>query len=333
MKRLFALLLVGLFFVGCSNKHYFEPENVAGAVDFDGSLPASIVDVLRDGATLANGQFISRDGLEDYKFPPKFLFLHKSGGYYIGASKCGELQVVDVDTKKVVYKKKFAMKSPIAASAKGNILAIVFDDDSLALYNMDNDYLIYSSKQKPGIANDTKIANPFFLDRLVIFPTLDGKLVVVDPVTAKEVRTIIIGTKEHFNNVIYLGVIDEKLIAATPNRIISVNPTFSNSLDIDLVDVLYVKGRVYLLTKDGQIILTDPELNVLKRRKYAFAHFTGAIYGEYIYLIEQGGYIIAVDKDLRVTNIFEFPSEIDEYIFTSKDKVFFGDKYFKLNKL
>ncbi len=333
MKKYIALFFMTLLFLGCSSRHYFEPQEVAGAVDFDGSLPAPIVDVLRDGATLANGQFISQDGLENYRFPKGFLFLHKSGGYYIGASKCGEVQVVDVDTKKVVYDKKFAMKSPIAASAKGNLLALVFDDDSLAIYNMDNDYLIYSSKQKPGIANDTKIANPFFLDRLVIFPTLDGKLVVVDPVTAKEVRTIIIGTHKHFNNVIYLGVIDEKLIAATPNRIISVSPAVSNSLDLDLSDVIYVKGRVYLLTKDGQIILTDPALNVLKRRKYAFAHFTGAIYGEYIYLIEQGGYIIATDKDLRVTNIFEFPSEIDDYIFTSKDKVFYDDKYFKLNKL
>ncbi|BCD67827.1 PQQ-binding-like beta-propeller repeat protein [Nitratiruptor sp. YY09-18] len=339
MKKVVILLLTALLFLGCSNKRYFEPQEVAGYVDFDGTLPAKIVDVLRDGATLDNGQFISRDGLEDYKFPQNFIFLHKSGGYYIATSKCGELQVVDTKSKKLVFDKKFDMKTPVAASIKGNYLALVMSDNTLMLYDLSSQKVVYSSKQKPAIAVDTKVANPFFLDSLVIFPTLDGKLVVVDPRSAKEVRNIVVGSAEHFNNIIFLNVIDEKLIAATPNRIVSINPSFMNSLDVDLSDVLYVKERVYLLTKDGRIILTDPELNPLKQRKFPFAHFTGAIYGEYIYVIEKGGYLLALDKDLRASNIFSFAStfgigqEIDEYIFTSKDKVFYADKFFKLNKL
>ncbi len=334
MKKVLYIFVVTLLLLlsGCSSKHYFEPEEVAGAVSFDGEIPAPIIDVLRNGATLQNGQFISEDGLEEYHMPKGYLFINKSNGKYLIAAKCGDIMVVDADTKKVLYKKHFDMRSAIAMNIKGDLLAIVFDNNSLALVNIADDAILYNSKQKPAIALDTKIANPYFLGSLVIFPTLDGKLVVVDPAKKRELRTIIVGTHENFNNVIFLDVIDENLIAATPNRIISVTPQFTNALDAELSDVVYVKGRVYLLQKDGTVTMTDSELNILKQRKYNFAHFTGTIYGEYLYIIEKNGYIIALDKDLRASNIFEFPAEISDYIFTAKDKVFYNDQYFKLNR-
>ncbi len=327
------ILLTFLLFSGCSTKKYFMPEEVAGAVDFDGKLPAPIVDVLREGATLQNGQFISERGLEPYKLPKNYLFIKRAGAYYLAADRCHKVIVVDAKSKKKIFEKDFRMKAPVAANYKEGKLALVFDNDSLLLLDTTTGQTIYSSAQSPDIAVDTKIANPYFLGKLVIFPTLDGKIVVVDTHTGKELRTLIVGTHKYFNNVIFLDVIDEKLIAATPNKIISVTPQFTNSLDVELSDVLYVKNRVYLLTKDGRIILTDPQLNPLKERKFNFAHFTGAIYGEFIYIIEKSGYIIAVDKDLRVANVFELPEEIDNYIFTARDTLYYDDKYFKLNKV
>jgi hypothetical protein len=329
--RYIIALLIALFLIGCSSKKYFEPKEVAGYVEFDGSLPAPIIDILRDGATLSNGMFISEDGLEDYKLKKDYLFIKKSEGKYIAASRCKDIEVIDAKSKKVLYKKEYKLKAPIAANIKGDILAIVFDNNSLEVVDIATDKVYYSKSQKSAIANDTKIANPIFLGRLVVFPTLDGKLVIVDG--NKEIRSLVVGAKESFNNVIFLKVIDNNLIAATSNKIISVNPRFTNSLDIDIADVLYVKDRVYVLSKDGEIILTDSTLEVLKTKKYPFAHFTGAIYSEYIYVIEKEGYILAVDKDLRVSNIFKFPSEIQEHIFTTKDKVFYSDRYFKLNSI
>ncbi len=332
MRIFFTIVMMLFILSGCSSKRYFEPKEVAGAISFDGDIPAPITDVLRDGATLSNGMFVSKDGLEKYKLKKGWLFLNKADGKYIVASRCGELEVVDAASKEMLYAKTFKMRSPIAASIKGSILALVFDNDSLMVIDTRNDTVLYESTQSPGIANDTKIANPYFLGRLVIFPTLDGKLVVVDPRNGKELRTLVAGTQTNFNNVIFLDVINDNLIAATPNKIIAVSPTYTSSLDLEISDVLYVAGRVYILTKDGRIVLTDENLNILKTRKYPFAHFVGAIYGEYIYIIEKEGYIIAVDKDLRASNIFEFPTSVSGYIFCAKDKVFYDDKYFVLNK-
>ncbi|MRJ02751.1 MAG: PQQ-binding-like beta-propeller repeat protein [Epsilonproteobacteria bacterium] len=327
------LLLTLLLITGCSSKRYFEPKEVAGAISFDGDLPAPIVDVLREGATLENGMFISEDGLEPHRLPKGYLFIKKSDGKYIAASKCGALDLLDTQSGERLYHKEFSMKSVVGANIQGSILALVFDDNSLMAIDTDSDRVIYQSDQKPAIAVDTKIANPYFLGRLIIFPTLDGKLIVVDPRNGRELRRLVAGSGKEFNNIIFLKVIDENLIAATPNRVIAVSPDYTSTLDLEISDLLYVGGRVYILTKDGRIVLTDGNLRVLKTRKYPFAHFTGAIYGEYIYIIEKEGYIIAVDRDLRASNIFEFPTSVTDYIFAAGDKVFYDDKYFQLNRL
>lgn len=44
-------------------------------------------------------------------------------------------------------------------------------------------------------------------------------------------------------------------------------------------------------------MLTDADLKVLKERKFPSA-FAGTIHGDFIYMIEKGGYIIATDLDL-----------------------------------
>ena len=55
-KILFSLFTLLLVVSGCGTKRqYFEPESLSGKLSYDGSLPASIVDANRDGATLENG--------------------------------------------------------------------------------------------------------------------------------------------------------------------------------------------------------------------------------------------------------------------------------------
>jgi hypothetical protein len=325
------LLLLG----GCESKRHFEPKEVAGVVEFDGRLPSGIVDLLRDGATLENGMFISRDGLERYTMPDDWLFLNKAEDKYIIASRCGELRVVSSTSGDVLYQKRFSLRSPVAANLKGPMLALLFDNNSLALIDMPNDRIVFETKKPTAVANDTKIANPFFLDSgglsLVVFPTLDGKLSVVDTLLASQTHAIVVDGEDFFNNIIYLGLINNNLIAASPHKIVAINPHFTSSLDLGIRDVVYVGDRVYILTKDGEVVLTDSSLNILKRRKFPFAHFVGAIWGEYLYIIEKGGYIIALDKDLSSYNVFEFPTKIEEPIFTTRQRVYYGDRYFELN--
>jgi len=326
------LPLLLILFAGCSSKSLYEPANVAGYVSFDGSLPAKIVDVTRDGATLENGQIISKQkGLMSVRIPKDYRFLAYSDDKVISTSPTGNILIEDSDGKKLF---EHDFKSMIAsANLKDNLLAIVFANNKLEIFDIKNGTVLFEKKLDDISALDARIANPYFLGRLVVFPTLDGRLVIVSKNGFKVVKDIVVSTKPYFNNVIFLDVLDDKLVAATQNRVISISPTTVAFMDVGVKDIIFLGRRVFIFTKDGRIILTSSDLKSLKEKKYRFANFSTAIHGDFIYVIEKNGYLIAVDKDLITSNVYKLPTEIEELMFTTSDTLYYGDKYFKLNRV
>jgi len=110
-KIVFSLLTLLLVISGCGTKRqYFEPEALSGKISYDGSLPATIIDAVRDGATLDNGQIITKQGLSNVTLPSGFVYLAEDQGRYVAASKCGALQIVDA------IKKYYFLKSAVSLS-------------------------------------------------------------------------------------------------------------------------------------------------------------------------------------------------------------------------
>jgi len=326
----FILGLLALFLLsGCETKRQnFEPPTIAGDIDYDGSLPSSIIDVSRSGATLENGQIITEDGLIDVKLPLGFTFTGNSKEHYIGISRDSELIVVDKNSM-TIYNNKF--KSIVAsASLQNNMLAVVLGNNTFILIDIKNDKVLFTQKGDNIVALDSKIAAPYFLTGLVIYPTLDGKLIIVDLKTYKVIRDVVVRSEKFFSNVIYLDVLGDRLVAATKKRVVSISPKTMTYLDEEIKDVIILKNRVLVFTKDGQIVLTDSDMKVLKRKKFKFASFAGSIYGKFVYVLERGGYLIATDLDLMSSNVYELPDDITDFVFTTKDKLYYKDSYFKL---
>jgi len=325
------LLLAILILSGCGTKRQsFEPTSLAGSIDYDGSLPSSIVDVVRSGATLENGQIITKDGLLNVKVPVGYTFLNSWNDRYIASSRCSDLVILDKNSK-VTYEKKF--DSIVAsASLKDDLLAVVLSNNDSILIDIKTDKILYKKSGDKVYAHDSKIAAPYFLTSLVIFPTLDGKLLIVDSKNYKLLRDVVVKSEKFFSNIIYLDVIGDRLVAATKQRVVSINPKSMAFLDKDVKDVIILKNRVLVFTKDGKVILTDADLKVLKSKKFKFAAFVGAIHGEFIYVVERGGFLIATDLDLISTNIYELPDAVKSFVFTSNDKLFYKNHYFKLGK-
>jgi len=325
------LVSVTMLFVlaGCGTKrHYFEPEAVAGKVRYETSLPAQIIDVAKHGATLENGQIITQAGLRDIKIPQNTVFLGAYEGRYIVTSECGNLFIINQDGI-VSYERKFD-QGIASASLQGNFLALVDRTNQLLMVDMSRDSIIYQNRQDAVYALDARVSAPYFLNTLVIFPTLDGKVVIVDKDSARTIRDVVVSSEQFFNNVIFLDVIADRMVVATSKRVISINPNTTVFLDAEVKDVIVLEDRVYVFTKDGRVILTDTDLNILKERKFPFAVFAGVIYGEYIYMIERNGYLIATDADLRTVNVFELPNEIDTMVYTTQSQLYVGNQSFKL---
>ena len=323
--------LVLLILSGCGTKRQnFEPISLSGEIDYSGKLPASIKYVTRAGATLQNGQVITSSGLHDVKLPKGYTFLANWDEKYLATSILSDLIIVNKDSK-IIYQRVFD-SALASASLRDNTLAVVLGNNTVLLIDTVSDKILYEKSGDRVYAHDSRIAAPHFLTTIVVFPTLDGKLLIVDLDKNKLLRDVVVKSEKFFSNIIYLDVIGDRLVAATQKRVVSISPKSIAFLDEDVRDIIIMKDKVLVFTKDGRVILTDADLKVLKTKKYKFATFVGVIHGEFIYMIERGGFLIATDLSLISSNVYELPDDIDSFVFMTDDKLFYEDKYFELSK-
>lgn len=116
-------------------------------------------------------------------------------------------------------------------------------------------------------AQDSRTANPIFLDNIIVYPTLDGKILILSRNNLQVIKDVVISAENFFNNVIHLSVIGDKLIAATAKKIIVVNPARTLYLDADIKDVALSDDGIFILEKDGTIIKTDYNLRKIAEKK------------------------------------------------------------------
>ncbi len=323
-------LFLALLGSGCSEKNYFEPNRIDGTLQYDGELAAPIAEVGYKNATLENGGVITFEGLEKYHLPDGYRFIARKGRVVAAAGDCKPNIIYDIETKKIT--KIDLPRRLLAAMFIPGTEKIVFliEGNSYGIYDYKEGKTIVKYESDMALSADIRIASPMMLENLILIPTLDGKLVILNRQNGAKIREIIVGKGEEFNNVIFLDVIADRLVAATPHRIISVSPKLMDALDMEISDVVFIEEGIYILSKEGKIYRCDSELKIVKSRKFPFAHFVGVIYGKSIYLVEKEGYILATDTDLSSVNIFKMPERIENWFFAAKDTIYYDRYYLKL---
>ncbi len=320
-----SVLTVILLLGGCSSKKYYLPDNTAGTWNQRGALESSIVDVTSDGAVLQNGKIMTDRAFLHVKVPEGERFIAYSDGWVISNSRDGNitLQSEDEQYNQVI----FALhKSVAAASVKDDILALLFANNEMALYSIATKELLFKEQGNAPIAVDSRIVNPYFLNDLVLFLTLDGKIVIVSSEAKKVIRSMIVSSEPYFNNIVHFNVSGNTLVAATPYKLFSL---ISKELreNFEVRDMFFEKDSIYICTKQGEIILLTPTLQKIASKKFEFAHFLGLIVtDEWVYALEKEGYLIVLDKNLTTFKVYEV--EIDEGLVYTANKTFFVNNTF-----
>ncbi len=332
LKILVGIVLLA-FLSGCGSKYYFEPkeEEIANDISYGDSLSSDIIGITRDGATLASGQFITKySQIPEVKLPKNARYLNESEKFYIATTNNKEMLLIDKET---LSESVIALEgNPISASIEENLAAIIFDNNSFVLFDLDLGRTLYKQENASAPTNNTLIASPYFLSDIAVIPTLDGKLVIVDKNTHQMIRSIVVnGGEKYFNNVIFLEAINDRMVAATPKRVISVSPSIINTFDANLQDILFFGDQIVLFTTDGEVILTDKDLNEIRRQKFPFAHFSAANHGDKIVVLETQGYLISLSEDLQEWQIFALPNKIKKPTFSATGKIFVGDEILEVN--
>lgn len=319
MKTLLLTLSVLLVLSGCAGKQYFEPEDTE---DFDGkisSIDSELQTFNRSGATLENGYYLSQDGLSKTALPEGFEFINYSNNTLIATNNKDKILLNDeiIEINDVV----------VAASIENDNLALVFSNNTIAIYNTNEKKIVFKEYYQESIANDIRITNPLFMNNLILFPTLDGKVIVVSKNENKSVKTIVVDPDSTFNNIIYLNVVQDTLIAASNNKVIAVGTGNLNVQDYEIREIITSNSHIYIATIDGQLIKLDLNLNEIASKKYKFAKFYALAFSDALYALESQGYLIKVEEDFVKDTIYDFSFSTNAKAITIGNTIYFEDNY------
>ena len=328
-KTLIFTLLLSFLFLGCSTKRqYFEPsdENITGDMKFNGSLPSEIVAVSKDGATLKDGEVISKNGLvKNFKVLKSEKFLGEYDGNFVVTDINGTLKVVS-GTGAVKFEKALGRQA-LSANIRGDDLALVMSDDSIMLIKLSSGAVVLDHKVGDAFAIDSRVASPLFINQLIAYPALDGLVSIAENVGGRSARDFVVSNQPFFNNIIALENKGDNLYAVTATRLMLVSPAGNKNHNVDIKDVIFSGDRIYLFLKDGRVELLDRGLNLIKSRKFTFAQFSGALLAKgYLYMIERTGYVIRVDENLEGQAIYELNGELDDKSFIAGSSFYYDDK-------
>jgi len=324
MKNILSLGLVAISLIAlpsCNSKKYFEPENTSKIQTQKLTLGSEIKFVNRDGATLYNGEYINKRGSGILNLGKGYRYINESNRYLLAANGMGNLKIIDKtskDTKVVV-----GLKVPVVtANVSGDVVVYLLEDNSFGIYRISNNLKLWEGKSERVFAIDNRVANPIFVGNTIALPTLDGKLLMINPNNKEATRAIYISADRNFNNAIHLSKIGSKLISASAHAVMVVSNGNEKRMRIKLSDVVVTNSAIYIFAKSGEIIKTDLNLNKLATIKFDYAHYSVVgIYNNKLYALDYKGSLIVLDSDLSQHRIYNF-EDVDALTFISNNRLF-----------
>ena len=326
MKYILISLSALLLFTACSSKKYFEPEDVSSNIELNKeSMSSSIVSMNKIGATLEDGKIINGKGVSSFELPKGFDFLNTTAD--------GKIIATNRINKILIGNEERIMKDVVvAASIKDDKLAVVYSNNTIELIDLKINKTLFKEYLPVSLANDTRITNPYFMGNLILFPTLNGKVIIVSALTNESVRNISVDPDSEFNNIISLNVIEssQTLIVASPNKVVSISTKEILAKNYEIRDIIVNKEDVYLATIDGQIIKLTPSLEEVAKKKYKYAKIHALAYSDSLYAVESQGYLINLNQDFTDDKIYKFGFDNEERMIAVGNKIYFDSKYITL---
>lgn len=326
MKYLLICISAIFLFTACSGKKYFEPEDVSSNIELSKeSMSSSIQSMNRIGATLEDKKIITNNGISSFELPENFDFLNVTSDGRIIATNY-------IDKILIGSQERVVKDVVVAASLRDNKLALLYSSNTIELIDIDTNKTLFKEYLPVSLANDTRVTNPYFMGNLILFPTLNGKVIIVSALTNESVRNISVDPDSEFNNIISLNVIEssQTLIVASPNKVVSISTKEILAKNYEIRDIIVNKEDVYLATIDGQIIKLTPSLEEVAKKKYKYAKIHALAYSDSLYAVESQGYLINLNQDFTDDRIYDFSFDNEERMIAIGNKIYFDSEYITL---
>lgn len=301
----FLIILSSIFLISCSSsKQYYEPSNTQ-------SLSTTNV---KDSNLLAK--------YKDYEI------INEQDNLTFISNPLGFLKILK--DSEVIFDKKFDAKI-VSINTQGNKAAMVDALNNIIIFDLYNHEYILSQGYGKALGVIKKLPNPIFTDKIIMIPTLDGKLVIMDNFSHEVIRSFNVGSSDFFNNILYLNATSERLLAASSSKVITIDDNKSYIKMLNIKKVAEMNNFIYILSSDGTIYKYDYRLNEIAKIKYKYANFNGAYaYNSFLYAIEYGGYLIKLDENLNEIAVYELSGKISDKAYFKDDILFYDGKSYKL---
>ena len=327
-KILLASTIATLLFAGCSSKQYYDPEQTSSLSS--SNMGDELIHYSRDGATLASGKILTKTQTVNLKLEKGFYFINNTKNAAITADLQGNCNIVT--EKGTVASAKFP-KAMVAGTLIDQYLVYVLQNNNYGIYDFKENKVIYNNKSNKAYAIDRRIANPLKVDNLAVIPTLDGKIIILDLSTRKIAKEMYVSTEKSLNNIIFLGQLGNTLIAATPNKVLSLSSKGKKELNKAVSEVSISNGKLFIFAKDGNIMKLDESLSVISEKKFKFAHFSvGTVDSEKIYGLDKQGYLVVANRSLSKHKVYNM-SDVEGFAFVSAGKLYHDGEIIDLSKL
>ena len=325
MTRLLLPLAGLLLLSGCSKLAVYEPETVSGRLDYHERLAAPIIDQTPQGVTLQNGEVLLKADRAPVRLPKGFALLGVDGPYLSAADQKGALVVYEADRE--IFRTELPERV-LSAATDGRSVAVTTRDNAHRLIDMASKETRFFSQEKTVLAVTARLARPLLGQTQAIFPTLDGKLLIVDRAAGKIHHERVIGTESFFANLIFLAEHEGSVIAATPTQVAAITQEGGFlSIDREVRLVAPLKSGLFLFTLDGTITRLSGKLEALESTKLPYAKIVAATeHDDAIYAVEGSGWVIRLSKDLKTGHVYELPDNIRQPLLATAQKLYYGRK-------
>lgn len=334
-KTAILTILLSLFLVGCSTKReyfYVDDDNITADIDFSKSLSDDIDFVSYNAATLENGRVVAKYGIIDSNVTlgKDERLISVSQNKFIVSDISGNLRVLN-EFGKEIYKRNLN-RFVVAASIDGDDLALLTLGNIYYLIKMSSDTILLQDYSSPSIASYTNVANPVFAGPMIIYPTLDGKVAVVDRATNTLTQNMVISDELVFDTIIFLESTATNLYIATPNRLFMLSNGGNKAVRLDIKNIAIGENRIFVMQNDGVVKVFDMLLNEVGQNKFKFALFNGGIAkGDSFYMLEKNGYLIQTDLNLQNPRYYDIGGDISDKVFVGDDVFYHGNKALKID--
>lgn len=329
VPALFPAFLLALFLAGCGSKNVYTPKDgeLTGDADPSARIDSPLVRTSATGGQLENGTVLLEGQTLPSVLEEGYAYLSFSGGKLLSGDGLGHLLLTDPDGKNPA---RFTLPAKAASAAYGSgMVAAVTAENVLMLLDVRTGDVLYQNKEKAAFSADRRIAPPVFSGESVLFPTLGGKLVAVNLEHKQAISEQVVGGEKHFNNFLFVQADEERIVAATPHRLMVFGKRQTMRHTGEIRNLVLSKGIIYLFTNDGKVQALDDKLAVIATAKFPFARFVGAgKSADGVYAVEKEGYLFVLDGKLENPKVYELPEAVEAPLFAEDGRFYYKDTLF-----